>query len=120
MNAAAELTEDRVTTPRSQGAMTGRTQKVPRKYPESTQKIIDSIRENPFVTRMELAQIVGMTSDGVKKMLNRLKSSHIVRRVGPDNGGHWEVDGETRSTESSSCHGRVEDEISEAGRTAKK
>jgi len=40
---------------------------------------------------MELAQIVGITSDGVKKRLNRLKSSYVIRRVGPDNGGHWEV-----------------------------
>jgi len=67
------------------------TQKVPRKYPESTQKTIDSIRENPFVTRMELAQIVGISSDGVKKILNRLKASNVIRRVGPDNGGRWEV-----------------------------
>jgi len=90
VNAAAELTEARVATSVTQG--TKGAQEVPRKYPESTQKTIDAIRENPFVTRMELAQIVGITSDGVKKILNRLKSSHIIRRVGPDNGGHWEVD----------------------------
>lgn len=90
VNAAAELTEARVATLATQG--TKGAQEVPRKYPESAQKTIAAIRENPFVTRMELAQIVGITSDGVKKILNRLKSSHIIRRVGPDNGCHWEVD----------------------------
>jgi ATP-dependent DNA helicase RecG len=32
-----------------------------------------------------------ITEDGVKYHLNRLKTDGVIRRIGPDKGGHWEV-----------------------------
>ena len=60
-------------------------------YPETTQKIIDAIKENPFVTRQKLVRITGLTDDGVKYNLVKLKKDKTIKRIGGDKGGHWEV-----------------------------
>ena len=33
----------------------------------------------------------GITEDGVKYQLNKLKKQGRIARVGPDKGGYWEV-----------------------------
>ena len=64
------------------------TQKTTRK---TTQKIIELIRNYPEITTEELAVKCGVTKDGIKWQLKKLKSQDIIRRVGPDKGGHWEI-----------------------------
>jgi ATP-dependent DNA helicase RecG len=65
------------------------TQKTTRK---TTQKIIDLLREQPMLGRKELAELLGdITEDGVKYHLNKLKADGLIRRIGPDKGGHWEI-----------------------------
>jgi len=58
---------------------------------KTTQKILDAIRKDPYITRRELAKIAGVSEDGVKFHINRLKSKGLLKRVGPDKGGYWEV-----------------------------
>ena len=58
---------------------------------KSTEKIIRHLAENPHATQNELAVVTGLSVRGVEKNLSRLKASGIIRRVGPDKGGHWEV-----------------------------
>ncbi|MDR2685671.1 MAG: winged helix-turn-helix transcriptional regulator [Rickettsiales bacterium] len=53
--------------------------------------MIDAIRANPTISRKELADIVGLSSDGIKWNLDKLKKDGKVRRIGPDRGGHWKV-----------------------------
>lgn len=65
------------------------TQKI--KLNKSQLKIIELIRENPNITRNELADILNITSDGVKYNLKKLVDNGIIERIGPDNGGYWEV-----------------------------
>ena len=52
---------------------------------------MESRANNPNVTRQELSDIVGITQDGIKKALDGLKRKGLIRRVGPDKGGHWEI-----------------------------
>ena len=54
-------------------------------------KIIDLIKENPKITRNELASILNITSDGVKYNLKKLVDNKILERIGPDNGGYWKI-----------------------------
>lgn len=54
-------------------------------------KIIELIRENPKITKKELAIILNITSDGVKYNLKKLVDNNIIERIGPDNGGYWKV-----------------------------
>ena len=54
-------------------------------------KIIELIKENPKITRNELAKKLNITSDGVKYNLKKLVYNGIIERIGPDNGGYWEI-----------------------------
>jgi len=59
---------------------------------ETTQeKIVALLRENPQMTRRALAQQVGITPDGVKYHLGKLREAKRIRHVGPTKKGRWEV-----------------------------
>ena len=60
---------------------------------KTTQKILAAISDDPRITRQGLSALIGITPDGVKKALEGLKLAGLIRRVGPDKGGHWEVVG---------------------------
>ncbi len=78
---------------RSDRIRAGTTQKTVQKTTQkTTQKILAILLENPFASRREIAErLTDITASGVKYHLDRLKAEGIVRRVGPDKGGHWEV-----------------------------
>ena len=57
----------------------------------SREKILEMLRENPKLTTAGLAQAVDISSKGVEKQLAHLKREGLLRRIGPDKGGHWEV-----------------------------
>ena len=58
---------------------------------KSSQKILELISASPIITISEIANRLGMTKRGVDKNIKRLKEQGVIRRVGPDKGGHWEV-----------------------------
>jgi len=58
---------------------------------KTTEKIIRLMRGNPYITNKELADACGITEDGVYWNTKKLKKNNIIRRVGGDFGGHWEV-----------------------------
>ena len=58
---------------------------------KTAQKILDVLVKNPSATRADLASATGLSPDGVKWNLDKLKKSGKIRRIGPDRGGHWEV-----------------------------
>jgi len=58
---------------------------------KTAQKIIDLISREPEITRQRLAEAIGITDSGVKYQLRQLQEKGLIRRVGPDKGGHWEV-----------------------------
>jgi len=66
-----------------------------RKAGLTTQKtrahILSLMQENPAITREQLAATIGVTTDGIRYHLRKLKQDNIIRRVGPDKGGFWEV-----------------------------
>ena len=58
----------------------------------TTQKILDILRETPSASRASIAETLGdITEDGVKYQLNKLKTAGIIRHVGSAKGGYWEV-----------------------------
>jgi Fic family protein len=58
---------------------------------KSSQKIMGVMKSMPDVTLAELANATGLSVAGVKKNIRKLKDANLIRRVGPDKGGHWEV-----------------------------
>lgn len=62
-----------------------------RKVSEKYQKILDVIRSEPNLSRAQLAKKLGLPSTTVFSRLRKLAKDGVLRRVGPDKGGHWEV-----------------------------
>ena len=71
-------------------------QKTTRKRPESDQSkqeddIIELLKENPYISRKEISGRLGLHDSSVKRRLASLQEKGTIKRVGPDKGGHWEV-----------------------------
>ena len=58
---------------------------------KTTEKILRLIKENPSITNKELARLCDITEDGVFYHIKKMKAAGVIRRIGPDKGGHWEV-----------------------------
>jgi ATP-dependent DNA helicase RecG len=67
--------------------------KVRRKFGEkfggSSEKIVELIFENQYISAIEMGEIIGITERAVEKQLARLKEKEIIERIGPDKGGYW-------------------------------
>ena len=58
---------------------------------KSSEKIMDIIKQSPKITAKEISIVLGISSRGVEKQIKNLREQGILRRIGPDKGGHWEV-----------------------------
>lgn len=58
---------------------------------KTTQKIIELITANPRISRIELAAVIGITADGIKYQLDKMRKEGVIQRIGPDKGGYWEI-----------------------------
>ena len=54
-------------------------------------QIVLEMKKNPKITQNELSKLVGITPKNVRNNIKKLKDLGLVKRVGPDKGGHWEV-----------------------------
>ena len=73
------------------GTQDGTQDDVQKTTQKTTQKIIEAIMGNSNISIEELAVICGLSRDGINYNIRNLKKQGIIRRVGPDKGGHWEV-----------------------------
>jgi ATP-dependent DNA helicase RecG len=62
-------------------------------HPKGTtqEKIIDLLKTQPLMTQRDLSDKIGISSNGIKYHLTRLKSAGRIRHVGPTKAGRWEV-----------------------------
>ncbi|MDD5617009.1 MAG: helix-turn-helix domain-containing protein [Candidatus Methanoperedens sp.] len=60
---------------------------------KTREKIIKLIKENPKITTKELADKTGLSVKGVEWNIKELKDKGLLRRIGADRGGYWEVVG---------------------------
>lgn len=67
------------------------TQKVTVKVTTNQQKIIDTIKKNPYVTQEELADIVGIARKNIITNMKKLQDSGIIKRIGANKNGHWQI-----------------------------
>ena len=58
---------------------------------KTTEKIVRLMKANPYITNKELAEVCGITEDGVYWNTKKLKKNNRIRRIGGDKGGYWEV-----------------------------
>jgi len=72
------------------------TQKTTQEIEKTTQKttqemILSLIKTNPAITRKGVAEKTGLTPDGVKYHLDKLREQGVIRHVGATKKGYWEV-----------------------------
>ena len=68
------------------------TQKTTQTLSEIQIAVVEYIKEHPSASRKEIAaNINDITEDGVKYHLKKLQEQGVIKRVGADKGGHWEV-----------------------------
>ena len=66
--------------------------KVPNKVPNKSElALLGLLSENPRLTRMELASLMGMSDNGVKKIIANLRQRGWIERVGSNKAGYWRV-----------------------------
>ena len=54
-------------------------------------RILEQMRDNPKITRNELAAALGLTSDGIKYHLRKMTNEGIILRKGSTRNGYWVV-----------------------------
>ncbi|PDP61395.1 RNA-binding domain-containing protein [Prevotella intermedia] len=52
--------------------------------------ILQLMAENPYITKIELAAVVGISATSIMRNIEYMRNKYL-RRVGPDNGGFWEI-----------------------------
>ncbi len=58
---------------------------------KNQKKIILEIRKNKYITQKELSKIIGINEKNIRNNIRTLKNLGIIRRIGPDKGGYWEL-----------------------------
>ncbi len=53
--------------------------------------VLNIIHSNPSISRNELANKLDINVSAVRKHIDALRKKKLLKRVGPDKGGHWEV-----------------------------
>lgn len=58
---------------------------------KNTEKILNTILANPKITQKRLADETSLSVRTVARELKRLRDTDIIRRVGSDRSGYWEI-----------------------------
>ena len=55
------------------------------------ENILASISKNSNISTKELAAMCSLSERQVQRIIAKLKKQGVIRRIGPDKGGHWEI-----------------------------
>lgn len=61
---------------------------------KSSEKILNMLAKSAQMTAKELAQQLAISSRAVEKQIDKLKQDGLLRRIGADKGGYWQVEKE--------------------------
>lgn len=68
------------------------TQKSTQKTTQKQQAILSYLNEHPGASIRDVSlNVKGVTENGVKSILQALRQKDLLKRIGPDKGGRWEV-----------------------------
>lgn len=56
-----------------------------------TDLLCQLMKDNRYITIPELALKIKVSKETIKRDIESLKEDGIIRRIGPDKGGYWEV-----------------------------
>jgi ATP-dependent DNA helicase RecG len=62
---------------------------------ESQQRILMLVKENPRISKREMADCIGISTTAIDKNIVTLKDKGLLQRVGSDKAGYWALQGGT-------------------------
>lgn len=65
----------------------------PKTTPKTEDEILAFLKENPKLTKEQLGKELGITIDGVKYHIKKLRKEGKIEWKGPTKRGHWEING---------------------------
>ncbi|MEW6188024.1 MAG: RNA-binding domain-containing protein [Thermodesulfobacteriota bacterium] len=84
-----EVTGSEITT---QKRTPEKTKEKAQKRTQKQQSILVYLKEHPEATIRDISlNVEGMTENGVKSIIKTLRKKDLLKHVGPDKSGHWEV-----------------------------
>lgn len=66
-------------------------EKLAERLAENERRILRLIHRNKRIAISDMAKEVGISTTAIDKNLTKLKQRGVLRRVGPDRGGYWEI-----------------------------
>ena len=66
-------------------------EKVLVKVTDNQKKILSQVISDSYITNAALSEKVGISERKIRENIRKLKENNILKRIGPDKGGHWEV-----------------------------
>ena len=61
------------------------------KAKDNSEKILGLIRRKPTISAIEIAKLISMSSRAVEKHIRKLREAGVLKRIGADKGGYWEI-----------------------------
>lgn len=58
---------------------------------KSREKIMALLSQDNTLSAATLAERIGITAKAVEKQIARMKADGVLRRIGTDKGGYWQV-----------------------------
>ena len=68
------------------------TQKVTVKVTVNQQKILNLLKQNPFITQEELSKMIGIARKSIILNMKKLQEAGLIKRIGADKNGYWQVE----------------------------
>ena len=57
----------------------------------NAQKVLDLITENPHISAEVVAESLGISKRQAERLFAQLKQLSLIKRIGADKNGHWEI-----------------------------
>jgi ATP-dependent DNA helicase RecG len=61
------------------------------KFTENKKKVYNTILNNNYATTNDIASIIGLANRTIANIIKKLKEQNIIKGIGPDKNGHYEV-----------------------------
>lgn len=58
---------------------------------ENQIKILELVNENPYISKREMSEEIGISTTAIDKNISTLKKKDLLKRIGSARGGHWEI-----------------------------
>jgi len=59
---------------------------------ENQRQMLKWMKKNPLISKKELSKKLGISTTSIDKNISQLKKKGLLRRIGPDKGGRWEIE----------------------------